>query len=86
MAEDTLLRDLMADPGFSALCKQLAADLDAGAPMTLGDIADYLGIPWDVFARELGAEIVRQTGLTVAVLDADEPGATFVRDARETLN
>lgn len=40
---------------FAERCARMNARIEAGEPMTLQNIADELGLPFEVFARCLGA-------------------------------
>jgi hypothetical protein len=48
------------DPAFRARCADVHRDLEAGVTMSLGDIADALDMPFDIFAQFLAAEMFRQ--------------------------
>lgn len=52
--------DYLMRPGFSERCREVRADLEAGEAMTLGDIADRLGMPFEAFTSHLAAEMFRQ--------------------------
>jgi hypothetical protein len=40
--------DYLTRPDFADRCREVRADLDAGEPMTLGQIADRLEMPFDI--------------------------------------
>jgi len=48
------------DPDFRNRCREVNADLEIGVPMTLGEIADRLGMDFDLFAEFLAAEMFSQ--------------------------
>ena len=47
--------DLKLPADFSERCASVNARIEAGDPLTLQSIADQLGLPFEVFARCLGA-------------------------------
>lgn len=61
-------------PGFADRCREVRADLEAGEPMTLGEIADRLGMPFETFTEHLAGEMFRRApGLGgVVVFEATE--------------
>ncbi len=52
--------DYLTRPGFADRCREVRADLEAGEPLTLGEIADRLGMPFETFTEHLAGEMFRQ--------------------------
>lgn len=48
------------DPAFLERCAEVRRDLEAGVPMTIGDITGALGMSFDTFAQFLAAEMFKQ--------------------------
>lgn len=62
--------------GFAERCRDVREALDAGEAMTLEQIADRLGLPFDVFADHLAAEIFKQAPDVEGVMVYDVKKAT----------
>lgn len=62
------------DPRFLRRARAVREALDDGEPMTLGDIADRLGLTFECFMHHLASEMLRQApGLGgVMVFDVEE--------------
>ncbi len=54
------LNPFTADLAFAERARDVRADLEAGVPLTLGEIADRLGISFDELALWAAAEMFRQ--------------------------
>lgn len=67
----------MTRPAFAERCREVRADLDGGVPMSLGDIADRLGLSFDEFVHHLAAEIFRQAPDVGGVLVCDAEKVTL---------
>lgn len=61
-------------PAFAERCREVRADLEAGLPLSLGEIADRLGMPFEIFTEHLAAEMFRQDRSVggVVILEAHE--------------
>lgn len=46
-------------PAFAERCREVRADLEAGEPMSLGEIADRLHLPFEVFMDHVAGEIFK---------------------------
>lgn len=59
---DPMLTDAFSfsDPAFLKRCREVRRDLDDGVPMSLGDIAGALGMPFELFSVCHAAEYFRQ--------------------------
>lgn len=50
----------LTDPDFVARAREVRRALDNGEPMSLGDIADRLGMSFQVFTKYMAGEIFQQ--------------------------
>lgn len=57
---------------FGARCRSLNALINAGQKMSLGDMADYLGLPWSTFAAALANEAAEQLPGAIILVEAPE--------------
>jgi hypothetical protein len=58
------------DPAdFAERCRTTNARIEAGEPMTIEQIADAIGIPYETFAEAMALEIVRQLPDSVVFVD-----------------
>ncbi|MFM9860554.1 hypothetical protein RUR49_19010 [Pseudoxanthobacter sp. M-2] len=63
----------MATPAFRLTCAEIAARLVAGEPMTMGNVADALGVPYAMLGETVSAVIGEVVpGLHGVVLEATE--------------
>ena len=64
----------MTRPAFADRCREVRADLEAGEPLTLGEIADRLHLPFEVFMDHVAGEMFRQDRSIggVMILEAHE--------------
>lgn len=51
--------DYLTRPAFADRCRDVRADLEDGIPMTLGQIADRLHLPFEVFMDHVAGEIFK---------------------------
>lgn len=58
---------------FAARCRALSARLDDGHQMSLGEMAEFLGLPWNSFAAALAAQAAEQVPGAVVMVELVEP-------------
>lgn len=68
--------DLFNDPAFIRRAQEVRRDLDEGAPMTIGDIANALGMPFELFAQCVAFEMFRRAPDLLGVVVAEVEEAT----------
>ena len=61
----------LTDPDFKDRARLVRRDIDAGVEMSFGEIADALGIDFDLFAAYLANEMFRQAPDLSAVAVCD---------------
>lgn len=62
-------------PDFQARCRKVNENINAGQPMTMQNIADALGLPFEFFAAACGLAAALRDGVTVVINPADLPPA-----------